>query len=63
MTRTAIPKPTRVKVREQGLRPAQIWIPDMCSPDFQAEAHRQSIAVAASALADEDQVFIDSVAV
>jgi Antitoxin MazE-like len=62
------PKPSRVKVREhrerlrrQGLRPIQIWVPDVRAPAFRAEAHRQSLAVAASSRADEDQTFIDAV--
>jgi hypothetical protein len=61
-------KPSRVKVREhrerlreQGLRPIQIWVPDVRSPAFRSEAHRQSEAVAASAHAGEDQAFIDAV--
>jgi len=62
------PKPSRVKVREhrerlrsRGLRPIQIWVPDVRSPSFRSEAHRQSRAVAASAHAREDQAFIDAV--
>lgn len=61
------PKPSRVKVREhrerlraQGLRPIQIWVPDVRSPAFRSQAHRQSAAVAASAHAREDQAFIDA---
>ncbi|WP_421994309.1 antitoxin MazE family protein [Reyranella sp.] len=61
-------KSTRVKVREhrerlraQGLRPIQIWVPDVRAPSFRSEAHRQSVAVAASAHAAEDQAFIDAV--
>jgi len=61
-------KPTRVKVREhrerlraQGLRPIQIWVPDVRAPSFRSEAHRQSLAVAASAQGAEDQAFIDAV--
>jgi hypothetical protein len=66
----AAPKPTstRVKVREhrqrlraQGLRPIQIWAPDVRAPSFRSEAHRQSLAVAASTHAHEDQAFIDAV--
>jgi Protein of unknown function (DUF3018) len=67
VTTTATPKPSRLKVREhrerlraQGLRPIQIWVPDVRSPAFRAEAHRQSLAVAASAHAREDQGFIDA---
>lgn len=61
-------KPSRVKVREhrarlreQGLRPIQIWVPDTRSPAFRSEAHRQSAAVAASAEAGADQAFINAV--
>ena len=61
-------KPSRVKVREhrdrlraQVLRPIQIWVPDVRSASFKAEAHRQSLAVAASPHVAEDQAFIDSV--
>lgn len=51
----------RNRLREQGLRPIQIWVPDMRSPAFAAEAHRQSLAVARSPHAKEDQDFIDAV--
>jgi hypothetical protein len=61
-------KPSRDKVREHrqrlralGLRPIQIWAPDVRSPAFRAEAHRQSLAVAGSVQAAEDQAFIDAV--
>ena len=62
-------QPSRIKVRqhrerlrEQGLRPIQIWAPDVRSPAFRSEAHRQSAAIAASTHAREDQAFIDAVA-
>jgi hypothetical protein len=62
------PKPSRVKVREhrerlrrQGLRPIQIWVPDVRAPAFRAEARRQSLAVATSSRAHEDQAFIDAI--
>ena len=51
----------RKRLRQQGLRPIQIWVPDMRSPAFAAEAHRQSLAVARSAQAKKDQGFIDSI--
>lgn len=51
----------RDRLRQQGLRPIQIWVPDVRSPGFAAEAHRQSLIVARSAHADEDQAFIDAV--
>jgi hypothetical protein len=67
MASTSKPEQSRVKVREhrerlraQGLRPIQIWVPDVRAPSFQSEAHRQSLAVAGSAHAREDQAFIDA---
>jgi len=51
----------RKRLREQGLRPIQIWVPDMRSPSFAAEARRQSLAVARSPHAGEDQGFIDAI--
>ena len=68
MASTSSAKPSRIKVREhrerlreQGLRPIQIWVPDVRAPSFRSEAHRQSLAVAASAYVAEDQAFIDAV--
>lgn len=52
----------RARLRRQGLRPIQIWVPDVRASSFKAEAHRQSLAVATSAGAREDQDFIDAVA-
>jgi surfactin synthase thioesterase subunit len=61
-------KPSRIKVREhrerlrqQGLRPLQIWVPDVRAPAFRSEAHRQSASVAASAHAADDRPFIDAI--
>jgi hypothetical protein len=51
----------RERLRRQGLRPIQIWVPDVRSPAFAAAAHRQSLAVASSRHAMEDQTFIDAV--
>jgi len=51
----------RERLRKQGLRPIQIWVPDVRSPDFRAEAHRQSVAVAQSAEEEDNQAFIDAV--
>jgi hypothetical protein len=33
----------RARLRAQGLRPVQIWVPDTRGPGFAAEARRQSI--------------------
>jgi len=51
----------RERLRAQGLRPIQIWVPDVRSPSFREQARRQSQAVAASARARDDQAFIDAV--
>ncbi len=51
----------RARLRRQGLRPIQIWVPDVRSPAFAAEAHRQSLAVSRSRHAGEDQDFIDAI--
>lgn len=68
MAKASGARPSRMKVREhrarlrgQGLRPIQIWVPDVRAASFRLAAHRQSLAVAASARAGEDQAFIDAV--
>ena len=68
MTSSSRPKPSRVKVREhrerlraQGLRPIQIWVPDIRSASFKSEAHRQSLVVATSAHAGDNQAFVDAI--
>jgi hypothetical protein len=53
----------RARLRSQGLRPIQIWVPDVRSPEFAMAAHQQSVAVAKSSHAREDQDFIDAVSV
>ena len=51
----------RSALRAAGLRPVQIWVPDVRSRAFAAKAHRQSLAVARSRHARDDQAFIDSI--
>ncbi len=51
----------RERMRARGLRPIQIWVPDTRTAAFRTEAHRQSLAVAQSELAQEDQDFIDAI--
>lgn len=51
----------RARLRRQGLRPVQIWVPDVRSPDFAAEAHRQSALTAMTPNAAEDQAYVDSI--
>jgi hypothetical protein len=52
----------RKRLRAQGLRPIQIWVPDTRSRRFATEAHRQSLAIASSPHADEDQAFVAALA-
>jgi len=54
-------KAYRDRLRAQGMRAIQIWVPDVRSSAFRAEAHRQSILVVESPYAQEDQAFIDGV--
>ncbi len=50
----------RKRMRDRGMRPIQIWVADVRAPEFAAEAHRQSAAVAASEHAADDQAYIDA---
>jgi surfactin synthase thioesterase subunit len=68
MAATQRPNPSRDKVRahrerlrRQGLRPIQIWVPDVRAPSFAAKAHRQSTAVARSEHSSADQAFISAI--
>ncbi len=51
----------RERLRAQGLRPVQIWVPDVRARSFAAAARQQSKAVAASDFAKADEQFIDAV--
>ena len=51
----------RTALRASGLRPIQIWVPDVRSRSFRAKAHKQSLAVAKSPHAEVDQAFVDAI--
>jgi len=51
----------RTRLRKAGLRPVQIWVPDVRSKSFAQAAHRQSLAVAKSPHAKRDQAFVDAI--
>lgn len=51
----------RERLRRRGLRPIQIWVPDVRSRTFAREAHRQSLLVGNSTREREDQEFVDAV--
>ncbi|KAA5596259.1 antitoxin MazE family protein [Blastochloris sulfoviridis] len=54
-------KTHREKLRAQGLRPIQIWVPDTRAPGFAEEVRRQCRLANASPHAKDDQDFIDSI--
>ena len=51
----------RSRSRKRGLRPVQIWVPDVRSKAFRQAAHRQSLPVARSPHAKADQEFVDAI--
>jgi hypothetical protein len=51
----------RERLRRRGLRPIQLWVPDVRSRSFARQAHRQSLLVARSPRESEDQDFIDAI--
>ena len=51
----------RERLRRRGLRPIQIWVPDVRSRSFTREAHRQSMLIGTDALGPEEQAFVDAV--
>lgn len=51
----------RDAMRQAGLRPVQIWVPDTRRPDFASECQRQCRAAAQADAADTDlQDFMDA---
>lgn len=52
---------TNLKPRREKLRRVTVWIPDVNAPGFREEARRQSLLVANSKHAREDQDFIDAI--
>lgn len=51
----------RERLRRRGLRPIQIWVPDIRSRTFGREAHRQSLLVGSDTFEHEEQDFVDTV--
>ena len=50
----------RARLRAQGMRPITMWVADMRSPEFAAEARRQCLLANKSAFAAADQAWVDS---
>jgi len=53
----------RERMRAQGYRLVQVWVPDVRSAEFAAEARRQSAAVGAVDRMSDDQDFVEAVTV
>ncbi|QUR67783.1 antitoxin MazE-like protein [Mycobacterium spongiae] len=51
----------RRRMRERGLRPLQVWVPDVRTESFAAEAHRQASLVARADESSDHQDFIKAV--
>mgnify|MGYP000222538275 CR=1 FL=1 len=51
----------RERLRAQGMRLIQIWVPDVRNRSFMLAARKQSRLVAASPFEAEDQAFIDAI--
>jgi hypothetical protein len=50
----------RARMRAKGMRPITVWVPDMHSPKFVAEARRQSRLANRSPHAAEDQAWVNA---
>ena len=51
----------RRRMRERGYRPVQVWVPDVRTAQFAAEAHRQAALVAGSDQTSDDQSFVEAI--
>ena len=52
----------RAALRESGLRPVQIWVPDTRRPGFAEECRRQSLLLQADAHEQETIDWVDAAA-
>ncbi|MDO8308357.1 MAG: antitoxin MazE family protein [Actinomycetota bacterium] len=53
--------PHHPQVRAMGMKPIEIWVPDVQAAGFATEARRQSRLIAASAHEPTDQAWVDAV--
>jgi antidote-toxin recognition MazE-like antitoxin len=51
----------RRRMRERGLRPLQVWVPDVRTATFAAEAHRQASLIAGADENNDEQDFIEAI--
>jgi hypothetical protein len=50
----------RARLRKRGLRPIQVWVPDVTSPEFKRLAREQTLAIARSEQEADDTAFVES---
>ncbi len=53
----------RRRMRARGYRPVQLWVPDVRTAEFAAEARRQAVLVAQADGSADDQEFVEAVSV
>jgi Protein of unknown function (DUF3018) len=51
----------RQRMRERGYRPVQVWVPDVRSAQFAAEAHREALALAEADRRGNDMDFVEAI--
>lgn len=51
----------RRRMRERGYRPVEVWLPDVRSAAFAAEAHREALALAEADRHSDDMDFIEAI--
>jgi hypothetical protein len=51
----------RRRMRERGLRPLQVWVPDVRTEAFAAEARMQAALVAGADDDGDDQDFVEAI--
>lgn len=51
----------RRRMKERGYRPVQVWVPDVRTEAFAAEARRQAALVASADRMTDDQEFVEAV--
>ncbi len=51
----------RERMRLRGYRPVQVWVPDVRSAAFAAEAHREALALAEADRHSGDMDFVEAI--
>lgn len=51
----------RRRMRERGYRPVQVWVPDVRSAQFAAEARREALALAEADQNSDDMQFVEQI--